>query len=308
MTTSNRLTVENITGCRETRFALGTVITVLLPQIDTKSGRELLDNVFKEINRLERLLSVFIDTSDVWRLNNTGCCDGASSEILEVIKRAHFHSELSGGVFDITAGAHKPKKDITPDKKKHSSGGNYQNIIIEKDRIRLKQCGVKVNLGAIGKGYIVDRAIDYLSNKGVQSAMVNAGGDLRVIGEIRNGHCWRVGIRNPFKPRKMISSTLLHDQAVATSGSYRRPIHDIYNPQTGKESYGIASASVVTDSAMDADALATSVYILGTEKGKSLIGAWAGASTLCVLADGELIEFGDWHQTGMDVMPLLNNT
>lgn len=296
MTVSRAFTIENVKGLRETRLALGTVVTIFLPGAEAKGGSAFLKEAFEEINRIERLLSVFVTGSDIWRLNHSGYCKEANPETVEVIRRARFHSELSGGIFDITARSRELTDDFTVGNRTSASWGDYRNVVIENNTIRFTEGEIKVNLGAIGKGYAVDRALACLEKRGIKSAMVNAGGDLRVIGEISNGQFWRVGIRNPFKRKEMIANILLYNQAVATSGSYQRSVHDIFDPRSGKGSKGVFSASVVACTAIDADALATSAFVLGPEKGQELIENWTGGAALWVLPDGSIIHTPRWKE------------
>lgn len=283
-------------GFRQGRLALGTVVTVTLPGVCPKQGKELAERVFAEVSRIEEILSPFRRGSDIWRLNRTGRCDGARPETLEVMKRALYHSEISGGAFDVTV---VPR--AKPDKRaaEYPTPGcgrrhGYRDIQIENDTIVFTGEGVSVNLGAIGKGYAVDRAVELLLAAGSERGIVNAGGDLRVIGGRAKEMPWRIGIRNPRKLREMTGEISVEDKAVATSGSYQRETHDIIDPFTGCETRKFDSVSVVADTATDADALVTAMFVMGPEKGLTVLAAVGRAAALWVAADGTVVESPHW--------------
>ena len=160
---------------------------------------------------------------------------------------------------------------------------DYRNVLIEGDLIVLKKVGMLLNLGAIGKGYAVDSAVDILKKSGIKSGLINAGGDLMAFGSKNRKIPWRIGLQHPRKPEEMIASLILKNKAIATTGDYQRYFihgktryHHILNPENGWPSRQAISATVIADKVTDADALATALFILGAEKGIDLINSLEG--------------------------------
>lgn len=137
--------------------------------------------------------------------------------------------------------------------------------------VQLQQPGMGIDLGGIAKGYAVDAAAQALKQCGVNSGLVNAGGDLRVVGRSRDGSFWRIGLRHPLAPSRLLLSVLVEDEAAATSGNYfryftvgRRQYGHLLHPRTGMPANSALSATIIAKSAMRADGLATAAMIHGT--------------------------------------------
>jgi len=286
--------VSGLCGCqkgalhRDARLMMGTIVEVISPD------RRAADIAFREIKRIENLLSYYRDNSEVSRLNKQGRLE-VSPETLFVIKKAGEFWQATQGAFDVTVA---PLLELWG-----FSGGNYRvpdDIKIKEtleligfDKVRIsgniiefKTEGMKIGLGAIAKGYAVDCAARKLKLAGIKSALINAGGDIYCLGD-KGGLPWRVAI-NPAPStgerrlrvrRGGIAGYLeLKDKAVATSGNYEqyfsvgdtRYCH-ILDPRTGRPAdTDIASVTVIADDCLTADALATSIFVLGKEKGREL--------------------------------------
>jgi thiamine biosynthesis lipoprotein len=150
-----------------------------------------------------------------------------------------------------------------------------------------------LHLGAIAKGYAVDRAINILQEKNIHHAFINAGGDLKTLGNRPDKTAWKIGLQHPRKPESVLASFSLSGKAVATSGDYQKYFdhegiryHHIMNPKTGYPVTGIMSATVVTDTVMDADALSTAVFVMGVEKGLAFIDSLENTEGLIIDQDG----------------------
>jgi thiamine biosynthesis lipoprotein len=155
--------------------------------------------------------------------------------------------------------------------------------------------GMKITLGGVAKGYAVDVAIESLKSDGISSGFVNAGGDGRYIGTKPDGSLWRVGLQNPDKSGDAVTIMNIRDVAVATSGNYERYFSDeakvshIADPRTGYPSSNLISSTVIAKTAMDADALATSVFILGEKDGLAMIEKLDGVECLIITNDKKII-------------------
>ena len=150
------------------------------------------------------------------------------------------------------------------------------------------------NLGGIAKGYVVERGVDILRARGVTNAIVTAGGDTRLLGD-RRGRPWMVGIRDPRKDGQVAISLPLEDEAVSTSGDYERYFdedgvryHHIIQPSTGLSANGVHSATVFGPDGVTTDALSTSVFVMGVDKGLRMIAALPDYESIVIDANGNV--------------------
>ena len=287
------------------RFALGTTITLILETDDYGQQDVIIDAVFNEAERLERVLSGYKYDSQVSYLNRKGSISGEIEELTEVINQSRRFSLLSDGAFDITV---KPVLDLFYNchmhERRRPTGDElesamklvgYHGIRIRDQEIVLEKPGMGVTLDGIAKGYIIDRVIGILLQFGISRAFVNAGGDIRVIGERALNESWKVALQDPRDEGDYIAIVHLNNKAIATSGDYTqyffydRKAHHIVDPRTGLSAAGLMSATVVTDRAMDADALATSVMVLGQERGVELIERIPNTETLIITNNREIL-------------------
>ncbi|HWZ03176.1 MAG TPA: FAD:protein FMN transferase [Mucilaginibacter sp.] len=259
---------------------------------DETWANERIEAGIAEIQRIERLLTTFSDDSETNRVNqNAGIRPvEVSRETFDLVERSVRISGITQGAFDITYGSIDKRlwnfdKDMTslPDKdtaKKMVRLINYRNVILdrEKNTIYLKEEGMRIGFGGIGKGYAAERARLVMKDMGVTSGVVNASGDLCAWGFQPNGNPWTVGIVNPNVKNEIFSWMSITDMAVATSGNYEKYVmidgkkysHTI-DPRTGLPVTGIKSVTIITTNAEIADAMATPVMIMGIYTGLDLI-------------------------------------
>lgn len=280
------LLVIGLTGCeqkpiyKEARFLMGTIVEV------TSEDSRAATIVFNEIARIENLLSKYKEYSEVTHLNRQGNLR-PSPETIFIIKKSKEFWQITGGAFDITAA---PLVDLwgftnreyrVPENSEINRAfklvGSDKIIIDEKNNlIKFKLKGMKVDLGGIAKGYAVDCAVKKLKEAGVKSALINAGGQIYCLGDNR-GRFWKVAVQNP-RGKGCVEYIELKDKAVATSGDYeqyfkvgeKRYSH-IIDPKTGSPTEsGVISVTVVADDGLTVDAMSTSIFILGKDKGEVL--------------------------------------
>ncbi len=241
-----------------------------------------------EINRLENKLSRFIPDSEVSRLNQSGGKGTLriSTETYKVLSCGIRYSELTQGMFNILTGPltdlwnYKHATDVPEedDIERVLSLVDYHDLILDarKRKAGLSKQGQSIDLGGIGKGYAGDRCMEILQKKGIVSAYINIGGGVSVLGNKPDGSPWRVGIRHPRNFGSLLGSVEVTGKAVVTSGDYERYFidregkrrHHILNPVTGYPAETeLTSVTVVADSAMEADALSTSIFAAGISKG-----------------------------------------
>ncbi len=257
-----------------------------------KWANEKIDEGISEIQRIEKLLTTFSDDSETNQVNNNAGIIPVkvSRETFDLINRSIRISEITQGAFDITYGSIDKRlwnfdKNMTslPDKetaKKMVRLINFRNVILDKENctVFLKEAGMRIGFGGIGKGYAAERARQVMKEAGVDSGVVNASGDLTAWGFQPNGKPWTIGIVNPDIKNEVFSYMSITDMAVATSGNYEKYIvidgkkysHTI-NPRTGLPITGIKSVTIITTNAEIADAMATPVMIMGIETGLDMI-------------------------------------
>lgn len=259
---------------------MGTFVEVTSPDKDAAKV------VFDEIKRLDDLLSKYRENSEVSRLNKIGKLK-VSPETSHIIKKAGEFWLASDGAFDITVGplidlwGFTDKKYYLPEKKEIKgvlTRVGFDKIVFHNNdnMVKFKIPGMKIDFGGIGKGYAVDCAVNKLKEKGIKSCLINAGGQIHCLGN-KFGKPWRVAIRNPRKAG-LIDYLELEDKAVSTSGDYEqyfmkgnRRYGHILNPKTGyPANSGVISATVIANDGLTADALSTSIFVLGKAKGEEL--------------------------------------
>ncbi len=272
---------------RRTLKLMGTRFDISVVANDTVKGNNYIDLAVKEIVRIEKLISSWDINSQTSLVNrNAGIRPvKVDKELFDLIKRSMAISKLTDGAFDIsyasmdriwkfdgTMKVMPSEKEI----KKSISKVGYQNIILDEKNqtVFLKLKGMKIGFGAIGKGYAADMAKILLISKGVKAGIMNASGDMNTWGKQPSGDSWKVAITNPLNKKNAFGLLPIKSGAVVTSGNYEKYItlngkrySHIIDPRTGFPSSGIISATVFAPMAELADALATSIFVMGIEAG-----------------------------------------
>jgi len=271
---------------------MGNHFEITVVGTDEKWAFEQIDLGVAEIKRIETLLTTFDKNSETNLINANAGIEPVkvSSEILNLIDRSIRISSVTQGAFDLSYGSVDNSLwnfDTTmtslPDAKMAKSRVrliNYKNIIIDKEKstVYLKEKGMRIGFGGIGKGYAADAAKKIMQKAGVESGVVNASGDLTTWGMQPDGSIWTIGIVHPEYANSVFSYMNISGLSVATSGNYEKFImiggkkysHTI-NPRTGLPVSGIKSVTIVSTNAEIADAMATPVMIMGIEAGLDMI-------------------------------------
>ncbi|NOY47701.1 MAG: FAD:protein FMN transferase [Chlorobi bacterium] len=270
---------------------MGSRFDITVVAANKAQGDAFIDLAVAEISRIESKISSWDSNSVTSLINKNAGIKPVivDEELFNLIQRAIQISKLTEGAFDISYasmdkiwkfdGSMKtmPSKDII---KQSVAKVGFQNIILnqEKHSVFLKLKGMKIGFGAIGKGYAADKAKALLKQKGVEAGIINASGDMNTWGKQPNGKDWKVGITNPLNKNKVFTLLPIHEKAVVTSGNYEKYVtfngqrySHIIDPRTGYPSKGVVSASVFAPSAELADALATSIFVMGKDVGLNLI-------------------------------------
>ena len=213
------------------------------------------------------------------------------------------YSVLSDGAFDISfaaAGKHYDyRAAVRPAEEELQAARqaiDYRAIVLDIDNraVGFKRPGVSLDLGGIAKGYAVDRGVAILQAAGIVSAVVSAGGDSRILGDLGD-RPRMIGIRHPRREGEYAAVVPLADTAISTSGDYERffledgvRYHHILDPATGESSAGLQSATVIAPRAIDSDALSTAVFVLGVERGLALVNTLQGVDAILIDSTGKL--------------------
>ena len=251
-----------------------------------------IDLAVAEISRIEKLLTTFSNDSVTFQINENAGIQPVvvPKEVFDLIFRCQMISKMTQGAFDISYGSIDKKfwnfdlnMTSLPDKdlaKKAVELINYENIILnETDKtVFLKNKGMRIGFGGIGKGYAAECAKKILQQNGIESGIVNAAGDLTAWGYQENGEAWTIGIADPNKKESVFSTFNITNTSVATSGNYEKYVlidgkkysHTI-DPKTGYPISGIKSVTIIAENAEIADALATPVTVMGIEVGLNFI-------------------------------------
>lgn len=283
---------------------MGNRFEITVVSENEKWAAKRIDDAVAEISRIEKLLTTFSESSQTNLINrNAGIAPvKVDKEVFDIIQRSKRISDITQGAFDITYGSVDKKlwnfdKTMTslPDTvtaKKTVHLINYRNIILDEKNctVFLKEKGMRIGFGGIGKGYAAERAKLILQQKGIKSGIVNASGDLTAWGHQPNGKEWTIGIADPDSALHPVSYLSITNMAIATSGNYEKFViidgkkysHTI-DPKTGLPVCGIKSVTIISPNAEIADAMATPVMIMGIKVGLDMVNQVKGLA--CIIID-----------------------
>ncbi len=301
---------------RLTKKLMGSAFELLIVDDNAERAEVLLQKGVQEIQRIEQLLTEFSPDSTTTLLNQSAGKKAVrvEPEVYALIQRCLHISKLCQGAFDITVGPlkrlynFKQKTVPFPDKQTIElalANVGYQHIHLQDDfRVELKVPKMHLSFAAVGKGYAADQVRKLWLASGVQHGVINASGDLSVIGHRPDGELWKVGIAHPDQPEEMLFHLPLEAGSVATSGDYEqffvkdgiRYSHNL-NPMTGYPLTGIKSVTIFSPSAELCDALATAVYVMGVEVGLHFINQLPQTHCLIIGEQNEVFHSNDINLT-----------
>ena len=295
-------------------FFFDTVITIT---IYDSQDETILDDCNKLMARYESLLSRTVEGSDIWNINHSeGKSVVISDETADILEKALHYCTLSDGAFDITIAPvvslwdfHEDSERIIPEEnlvREALSHVDYHIVNLDGNTVTLSDPAGAIDLGAIAKGYISDGLRDLLLSRGVNSALIDLGGNIMSVGSKQDGSPWRIGIRKPFAGMSdLIDIAQIRSGSVITSGSYERYFivddvlyHHILDPTTGfPVKNELTSVTILSENGTDGDALSTTCFVLGTEKGLELIESLDGIEALFISEDGQKKYSSGWDST-----------
>lgn len=283
---------------------MGNMFEITVVSDDADFAGYCTDRAVEEISRIERILTTFSDDSQTNLINrNAGITPiRVDKEVYDLIARSLKISALTQGAFDITYGSvdkrfwnFDTKMTSLPDKETARNSVrliNYRNVILDaaEQTVFLKERGMRIGFGGIGKGYAAEQAKKLLKQLGVESGIVNASGDLTAWGTQPGGSPWTIGIADPNRSEMPFSYVNISGQAIATSGNYekfalidgKKYSHTI-DPRTGFPVSGVKSVTVICPDAEIADAMATPVTIMGIKPALYMVNQVKGIA--CIIID-----------------------
>jgi thiamine biosynthesis lipoprotein len=285
---------------------MGTRIVVKLWAEDQAAGEAAIDAVMADMRHVDETMSTFKPTSEVSKVN-AQAADGPvpiSPELYSLLSTALEYSRITEGAFDITYASvgymYDFRAHVRPSEQQILAAlpaVNYRHLLLDPKQhtVRFTQRGVRIDLGGIAKGWAVDRGIEILKARGFTHALVNAGGDSRVIGD-RMGEPWVIGISDPNHPERFFTRIPLSDTAYSTSGDYERyydengvRYHHIIDPHTGHSASKVRSATVIAPTATRTDGLSKTAFVLGPEAALRIYSTLPDVEAILVTPDGRVL-------------------
>lgn len=291
-------------------FFFDTLVSITIYGTDDKS---LLDDSFDLCRKYENLLSMTVESSDIARINRAGTNPiHVSSETMDLLDAASEYNRLSGGKLDISMGSltglwnearkeqHLPDSDSIKAAMSHTG---LDRVTVDKDMMCVYKSDPEtaLDLGALAKGYIADRIKEMLISRGVSSAIISLGGNIVTIGTKPGGKAFHIGVKKPFSTdNEAVCELSVWDRSVVTSGVYERYLavdnriyHHVLDPETGyPASTDLMSATIISNSSLEGDALSTICLLLGLDDAMQLINKTPGTEAVFITWDNEL------HYTG----------
>lgn len=269
--------------------ALGTTVTMTVLHADEAQAQTVLDAAFAEIERIESVMSLYRPESQISRLNHESVLEAPDASFVEVLRFAAEVAEKSGGAFDVSVQPLWALKGVKPDAAMLSLV-NWQKIELGEKHLKLAP-GMAITLNGIAQGYAADAAMRVMRAQGVEHALIDAG-EFSALGNNAENAPWRIGIQHPRERDAFAALAALENRCLATSGDYETAFsddysrHHILDPHTGESPGELASVSVLSPTAMTADALSTTLFVLGAERGMEFLRHYPGSDALLILKDG----------------------
>jgi thiamine biosynthesis lipoprotein len=296
------------------QIVMGTFARVVVIAKDQETGSKCIRAALEEIHKVDELMSDYKSDSEISQVNKRAAevSVTVSESTYEVLRRSVEFSELTDGAFDITVG---PLMDLFREAEKGAAAPAQQQIAEAKSKVGFEKLkldsenrtvqfaveSMRLDLGGIAKGYAIDKAVEAAQRNGALGGMVDIGGDIRCFGSPpEDREHWLIAVQDPDTTRAqtigdgLLMKLRITDAAVATSGDYqqfvmigRQRYSHIMNRKTGTSAEGLSSVTIIAASATDADALATSVSVLGAERGLALIEKLPGTEAILITSGPE---------------------
>jgi thiamine biosynthesis lipoprotein len=293
---------------KRAQMHMGTLVTITAVAENESIAQAAASAGFAEIRRLEELLSTWIPTSELSRINAAAGSDAirVSPETMEVVARSLQAAEVTNGGFNIAIGPAVEAWSVTDREHIPSSAELHQlfplvdlhgvHVDTSKRTISLDRTGMRIDVGGIGKGYAADRAVEMMRKAGAVAGVVALSGDIKTFGRMPTGQGFPVGIQHPRKEGAVLAWIDLRDEAISTAGDYERYFeregvryHHILDPQTLQPARGCQSVTVIAREGVWADGLDTGIFVMGPERGMDLVEHLADVEAIIVDAEGRML-------------------
>lgn len=251
-----------------------------------------LDAAFSELELIENVMSLYRPESQISRLNREGVLEAPDASLIEVLRFAAEVAEKSGGAFDVTVQPLWALKGVKPDAATLALV-DWRKVELGEKSIQLAP-GMAITLNGIAQGYAADAAMRVIRAHGLEHALIDAG-EFSAHGNNAENAPWRIGIQHPRERDAFAALTHLENRCLATSGDYETAFsddfsrHHILNPHTGESPGELASVSVLAPTAMSADVLSTTLFVLGAKRGVEFLREYPGTDALLILKDGHRV-------------------
>lgn len=294
------------TPISKSTFMLNTVITITIYDSENEA---LIDQAFELCKEYENVLSKTIETSEIYKLNTRSTTENTftiSDKTREVLEKALYYSEISDGAFDVTIEPVSSLWNFTdqittiPDSTNIEAAiqyVDYKNLSLKGNELTFLSPNTHLDLGAIAKGYIADKIKTFLVENGVESAIINLGGNILCVGEKPDGSPYKIGVQKPFEDRNETISILnINDMSVVSSGVYERNFiiddvnyHHLLDTKTGYPlDNGLISVTIISKKSVDGDGLSTTCFGLALEEGIKLLNSLDDAYGIFITEDYEI--------------------
>lgn len=294
---------------QDRREMMDTWVTITVYDRNPNVAEAAIATAFARMEAVERVASIYDSQAEAFRLNETARSDDPSPELWELVEVSKDYYTLTDGTFDITVepllnlwrykeGAEQQFWELDPEIQEQAIaaalalvGADRITLFTDPHRSIVLESEMKITFGGIAKGYAVDQGLNALRTSGIAHALIDAGGDIGVFGGKPDGVKWELALRNPRDSEDSLVRFVLTNGAIATSGNYERffdreaKVGHIMNPRTGYSSHASSSASVVAETCMQADALATAMFVLGPQDGIELANSLDSVEALIVSYD-----------------------
>jgi thiamine biosynthesis lipoprotein len=293
---------------KRTQMHMGTLVSITAVGRTHSEANEAIAAGFQEIKRLEQLLSTWISSSELSRVNAAAGQSAikVSPETMTVVRNSLEVAEMTEGAFNIAIGPAVDAWNISAEPRLPSAEElaalkplvdlQYVHTDMLERTIHLQRPGMRIDVGGIGKGYAADQAVTVMKRSGAVAGVVALSGDIKTFGRLPDGAAFPVGIRHPRKEGEILAEITLQDEAISTAGDYERffekdgvRYHHILDPHTLQPARGCQSVSVIAKEGIWADGLDTGIFVLGAERGMELVEQLEDVEAIIVDRNGHVL-------------------
>lgn len=299
------------TPFKKSFISMGSFVDIAIYDQKVKHLPFIMAKAEEEIQAVDRLMSCFTEKSDLAKINRAAGHDSVvvDPRLCEVMASAKEMGERTAGVFDPTVlplmklyglmdDNPRMPDALTLERTLHLIDYRQVDVNLAANRVGLEKLGAAADLGGIAVGYAVDRAVAVLKAHGIERAVINAGGEVYALGAPRGQEGWQIGIQHPNIPNRLVGKVVIANKAISTSGNYEtkaevndRKLGHLFDPQTGGMPDALLSSTIIADTTMEADALATTTFLMGAKKAAQFIAAQRNAGGAFILTgSGRAIE------------------